>query len=295
MKKSNNIVGVLLWNNHFYGICIVSLAICSSLALTDFLPSLNFLLMVYIATVLYYTNAYFNEPINENNRDRAVWYQVHHAYLKKRQLFLGIVLLILILFSIVNHPALLQLNLIAIFCLVSSIIGSFLYNRSNFKKYGLIKSFIIAFVWTIMGGYLPLYFNSKMGHISSLNSSLQLVYLIQMFLFIFLLAAIFDIKDMKNDQLNKIMTIPIRMGIDNLIGRLILPILMMYIFLDILQFRLFHLNLIVWVWLSFFYLLVYLTSKRAIEEKTISRSIFLIDGLMILRALIGILTWYWIR
>jgi len=293
LKKQNTIVGTLLWNNHFYGICIAALSICSSLTLTDHLPSFWFLMIVYFATVAYYTNAYFNEAMNESNQDRAKWYQFHHAYLKKRQWLLAFILLTFIFFSVIKYPALLEVNLLTTFVLVISAIGSFLYNRTNFKKYGLAKSAVIAFVWTIMGGYLPLYFNSKMGYESSLTISLQFVYLIQMFLFIFLLAVIFDIKDMKIDQLNKIKTIPIQIGINHITQKLILPILTLYIFLDILQFRQSHLTPFVWIWYCMFYLVVYFASKRAIHEKSIVNSIFLIDSLMIVRALIGIFTWYW--
>lgn len=295
LKTKHYLAGKLLWSNHFYGICIAGLAICSSLVLTDCFPSISFLIMIYIATVIYYTNAYFNETMNENNQDRVIWYQVHYENLKKRQWLLGFILLAIIIYNIITIPNLLDFNLIATFCLVISAISSILYNRTNFKKHGLSKSFVIAFVWTTAGGYLPLYFNSKIGHESSLTSSMQLVYLIQMFLFIFLLAAIFDIKDMKYDQLNKIKTIPIRIGANNMIGILILPILILYIFLDILQYRQIHLTFLEWTLQCLFYLLVYFASKYAIQVKSISRSILLIDGLMILKALVGILTWYWVH
>lgn len=295
LKKQNTFTSILLWNNHFYGICIVGLAICSSLYLTDQLPSITFLTIAYLATVVYYTNAYFNEAINKENQDRATWYQMHQSYLKKRQWYFSAALLILISFFIIKHPAVLHFDIIAMLCMAISAAGSFFYNHTNYKKYGLLKSAFIAFVWTVIGGYLPLYFNTVLGYSSAVMKVLQFVYLLQMFLFIFLLAALFDIKDMKKDQLSNIQTIPIRIGLDNIISRLTWPILVAYIFLDILQDRQYHFTFAIWILHGLFYFLVYYSSRRAIQETKISRSILLIDGLMILRALIGILTWYWMH
>jgi hypothetical protein len=292
-KIQSSWTGVLVWNNHFYGICIVGLAICSSLYLTDQLPSIIFLTIAYLTTVVYYTNAYFNEPVNEENHDRTAWYQMHQTYLKKRQWFFSTALLILGALFIFEHPTILHLDLIALLCLLMSAIGSFLYNRTNFKKHGFLKSAFIAFVWTIVGGYLPLYFNKVLGYPSVVTKTLQFVYLLQMFLFIFLLAALFDIKDMKKDLLSEVQTIPIRIGLNNITSRLTLPILISYSLLDMLQARAYHFTLAVWILHVLFYFLVYFASKLAIQENKILRSILLIDGLMILRALVGISTWYW--
>lgn len=284
----------LLWNNHFYGICIAGLIISSSLYLTNHLPSMTFLIMAYISTVVYYTNAYFNESVNEQNEARAIWYQAHYSYLKKRQWLLTAALIILAIFSIIQYPKLLQLDIFSISCLSFSFIISVLYNHTDFKKHGLLKSIAIAFVWTVVGGYMPLYFNTVIGFEVSQPFLTQLLYLIQLFLFIFLLAVLFDIKDMKKDQISHIQTIPIQIGLEHIKYRLVLPFLMASIVIDLLQAGQFHFTFLAWVMQFLFYIVVYWSAILAIKEESIAKSILLIDGLMILKALIGILSWYWV-
>ncbi len=111
-KILKNFIGIILWNNHFYGIGIVGLSICSSLYLTGQLPSLTFLVMAYFGTVVYYTNAYFNEKINEQNKDRVIWYQKNDAYLKTRQWLLGIVIIAVLIISFYQNPNLLSFYII---------------------------------------------------------------------------------------------------------------------------------------------------------------------------------------
>lgn len=290
-KILKKLIGILLWNNHFYGIGIVGLSICSSLYLTGQLPSLTFLAMVYFGTVVYYTNAYFNENINEQNKDRAIWYQNNFAYLKTRQRVLGIATAAILIFSIYQNPSLLSFNIISLSLLGFSLLLSYLYSFPKFQNNGLLKSAIIAFVWTIIGAYLPVYFNQS-GEFENMNTIVTALYCLQLFLFIFLLAVLFDIKDIKSDLSGNKKTLVIKIGLNNIMPFLVLPYIGTSLIIDYKLANSFSFTSIIWLLHYIFYLIVYLVSKKALTESKISRSILLVDGLMLVKATMGIVSWY---
>jgi hypothetical protein len=53
--------GIFLWSNQFYGICAVLLAIETNLVLFHKMPNSFLLIFIHLATVVYYTHAYFHE------------------------------------------------------------------------------------------------------------------------------------------------------------------------------------------------------------------------------------------
>lgn len=282
----------LLWNNHFYGISIVALAMHSSLYLTGSFPSMAFLAGIYLATVLYYTNAYFNEDLGQHNQERVAWYQAHVTYLKKRQWVMSCLLLIIIIYSIVQTPDLLRLDIFTIFLMLLSSTTSVLYNHTNFKKNGIAKSIVIALVWTTVGGYLPIYFNHTISDQAFTITWTEALFLIQFFIFILLLAILFDIKDMGRDQAYQIQTIPIQIGLNHLMLKIVIPFVLIFICLDVLLIIQDPFSLLSWLLHGLFYYLVFWASKRAIKENQIGKSILLVDGLMLIWALLGIFNWY---
>ena len=292
MKIQNKWIGYLLWNNHFYGWCIVAISISSGLYLTGKIPSILLLAASYIATVVYYTNAYFNELPNEHNQARAIWYQTYHTYLKIRQWVLAFILLVLMFYVIVKHPALLNLHFKQIIILFGTVAISALYNTSSLKKNGVFKSVAIAIVWTIVGGYLPVYFFQSIETPTPQPQWVLLFYLFQLFLFILLLAILFDIKDMQRDKPVHIQTIPIQIGLDQINQKIVIPILLSYISIDVLLSSTLHFTSFAWTLHSVFYIAIFKASTVAIREKSIYKSILWIDGLMILRGIIDIVSWY---
>ena len=292
MKIQDKWIGYLLWNNHFYGWCIVALSISSGLYLTGKIPSILLLAASYIATVIYYTNAYFNELPNEHNQARTIWYQTYHTYLKTRQRALAFILLILMFYIIVKHPALLNLHFKQIIILFGTVAITALYNTSRLKKNGVFKSVSIAFVWTIVGGYLPVYFFQSIETPTPQPQWVQLLYLFQLFLFILLLAILFDIKDMQRDKPDHIQTIPIQIGLDQINQKIVIPTLLSYISIDILLSSSLHFSSFAWMLHSIFHIGIYKASTVAIREKSIYKSILWIDGLMIFRGIIVVASWY---
>lgn len=290
-KILKKLIGILLWNNHFYGICIVALSSCSSLYLTGQIPSLTFLAMVYFGTVVYYTNAYFNENINDQNKDRVIWYQKNYVYLKIRQWVFGIITTAIFIFSFYQNPSLLSFDIIPLGLLGFSLLLSYLYSFPKFQNNGLLKSAIIAFVWTIIGAYLPVYFNQS-GEFENMNTILTALYCIQLFLFIFLLAVLFDIKDIKTDLSGNKKTLVIKIGLDNIMPFLVLPYIGTSLIIDYKLANIFSFTSIIWLLHYIFYLIVYLVSKKALTESKISSSILLVDGLMLVKATTGIVSWY---
>jgi hypothetical protein len=271
----------LLWNNHFYGICIVGIAFNASLYLTGYPIDFLFLLILYIGTVLYYTNAYKNERVTYHNHERVNWNLKQKEYIAKRQYFLILLVTILIILSSIKYPNILRPDILTITLVLTGLLLALFYKITAFKKRGIIKSIVIAYVWTMLGGYLPVYINRVIGHTLYLNNLDQSLYLLQLFIFLVFLAAMFDIKDIQYDQEMNIKTIPIIIGLKNIKQQLVLPAVFTLFFIDIVRYYLDPSSILI-LWILFYYI-VFNVSKLAIKEPRIDRSILLIDGLILLK------------
>ncbi len=271
----------LLWNNHFYGICIVGIAFNASLYLTGYPIDFLFLLILYIGTVLYYTNAYKNERVTYHNHERVNWNLKQKEYIVKRQYFLLLLMIILIIISSSRYPNILRPDILTISLVLTGLFLALFYKITAFKKRGIIKSIVIAYVWTILGGYLPVYINRVIGHTLYLNNLDQSLYLLQLFIFLVFLAAMFDIKDIQYDQQMNIKTIPIIIGLKNIKQQLVLPALVTLFFIDIVRYYVDPSSILI-LWILFYYI-VFNVSKLAIKEPSIDRSILLIDGMILLK------------
>ena len=156
--------GILLWSNCFYGICAVLLSIESTLYIAHCYPSAWAVLLIYLSTVVYYTNAYLNESKQTSFNERIEWYQKHKRYLLLRQIsyiiFIGYIALIqLKLFSLVFNavPAIQIFILVLIILSITYYLPLKKFNNKTFRNIGIFKSIAIALVWSIVCYIVPIW------------------------------------------------------------------------------------------------------------------------------------------
>ena len=78
----------IFYGNYFYGCCTVALAIEASMQQSLPLNSYWFYLLLYCATVLFYTYAYMQENKTRYVNNRNSWYSNNRSLIKWSQLFM---------------------------------------------------------------------------------------------------------------------------------------------------------------------------------------------------------------
>ncbi len=288
--------GILLWSNQFYGICAVLLAIESNVLLLHTMPNVFLLLFIHLATVLYYTHAYLKEDQDGIYNERSKWYQKHQYYLKIRQVFYTIACAWLIVVKLDAVRLFIHAALMIQITLLASVAISAIYYLPNypffpfksFRNKGILKSAGIAWIWTILCCMAPIWFSTSANFTEMLSSFPFWAHFIQLYFFILILAILFDIKDLYRDKEAFVNTLVVKHGVDFTIHKIVLPLLL---------FR-FLFTLVGHYWQGGGYMhllsrlliliLIYIVSRIIVRQKAIHINMLLIDGLMIIKAILSI-------
>ncbi len=289
--------GVLLWSNQFYGICAVLLSVESTLFIKHVYPSFTSLLLIHLSTVLFYTHSYLKEYKEGIYNERTNWYQSNKRYLQLRQLGFSLLCLYLALFklnalSLLNNASLL-VKAVALFALILSItyyIPFNLFTRLKpFRKVGIFKSIGIALVWSIVCCFIPVWLTNP-NVIDEMNfDSIFWVHFFQIFAYILILAVLFDIKDLNRDKEEFVNTIVVKYGTYQTINKIIPPLYAIYFLLILLEFKINSLSYVYWVLQLSLVGLTYIISQKVVKQQSIHANILMIDGLMIIKAILSIL------
>lgn len=286
--------GLFLWSNQFYGICAVLLAIESSLQILHKIPPIALLVLIHFATVLYYTHAYLLERKDGIYNERSSWYAGNKKYLVYRQTIITIAFFYLafvqcnLLNLIIRSSAWVQL----ILCLTFLI--SFLYYLPSFstqwtnifRRLGILKSITIAWAWTFTCCFLPIWFSADMDKM--LFSVEFWLHLIPLFLFLLVLAILFDIKDFNRDQTEQIYTIAVKMGKDRIVHSIILPILLVYLLFIGYDFYVVHKSLLFLLQHIVLTVWIYAIARVVLNKNAIYLNIILIDGIIIVKVILSL-------
>jgi len=294
-------IGVLLWSNQFYGICALLIAIESSVLILHAIPPFPILACIHLSTVLFYTNAYLLENVGGIYNERTSWYLKNKKYLLFRQtVYFGA--LLYYFFTRINLGRVYENNsfFAPIALCISLLVCVFYYLPHFFPKYtfssrnnGVLKTISIAWVWTFTTCIFPLWFAPNFKTVEFGISCW--LYTIQLFIFIFILAILFDIKDVNRDQHEKISTIYLKVGKEKFNTRVLLPILILYgtlHFVDYIFFQHAIIFLVIQLLITF---LVFIVSKIVMKMKSIYMNIILIDGLMIIKAFLSLIYFFFLQ
>jgi hypothetical protein len=285
--------GLLFWSNQFYGICAVGLAIESSLKILHALPSIPALVLIHLATVIYYTHAYLLENKEGIYNDRSVWYLKHKKYIYTRQIIYTLITIYIAIFKCKIFSLFAGSTfLVWLLILITLFFCSFYYlptilskKKNIIRTSGYLKSISIAWVWTITTCVVPIWLS---GNFTLIVVHLSFwLHFIQLFLFIFILAVLFDIKDINRDQQELVNTIAVTMGKDEIRSRIVLPLLILYAIFAIIEIQInqqSHLFLLPHLVLL---ILVYWVTKLVLGIRSIFLNIIFIDGLMIIKVILS--------
>lgn len=214
----------LFFGNYFYGLCVVLLSIESAIQSgTNILPFHGYL-AIFCATVAFYRFAYLQSP---GDNERGQWYLQHRNAIKTMQWVLVIAAVIAGTFFLLHSlPELSGFSYILLlsFPVTAVFYYSIFFPRTipfHIRHASWLKPFIIGYVWAgIITAYPILLAETKPG---TSFSALPVFLFLKNWLFISILAILFDIKDYAADNNAELKTFVVRKGLTKTILTIVLP------------------------------------------------------------------------
>ncbi len=286
----------LLYGNYFYGICAVALTIEATLQQN--LPFLNplYYLIVFFGTVYYYSKAYTHLNDSKSTNPRIKWYYQNSKSINFRQNLMLIVLFLLCIFYCYSQYPLLTTHYSYLISHISLLIifpiAGLLYYQ-NLRSIGWLKPILIGFTWSGIVTVYPIVFASIEQHQSINISLINILLFIKNMMFVLILCVLFDIKDYAADYNKSVKTFVVKYGLRKTIFYICLPLSLLGLGTFII-YGITHdfsamklvLNLIPFI---FLFIVAYSLKSR----RSIIYYLFIIDGMMLLKAICGSIAMYY--
>lgn len=277
---------------------MVGLSVEASLQQHVPLNSFAYYLFVFVATVLYYTHAYIAEPSGDSANKRSHWYFINRRLVKISQLSLTVIFAALLSYLVSgNWEGIMQLTgsqwaLFAIFPIAAALYyGSASPRRAthNLRNNGWLKPFVIGFVWAGAVTLYPVLFSGIEKSEPYRPDWTSLLLFIKNFMYITMLCVMFDIKDYAADHNRQLKTFVVRYGLRKTIFYILIPLSCVGLgtFLGYAVLRHFPVLRILVNTIPFILLIIVAYSMH--RRKSILYYLAIIDGLMLVKAICGII------
>lgn len=285
------------YGNYFYGCCTVALAIEASMQQNLPLNSLYFYLLLYFGTVLFYTYAYIKERDTRFINNRNQWYKKNRKLIQKMQwILIPVCMVITLILCIKNYSSFQNITLLQLLPLaVTGLTAVSYYGVSiggsaqiNIRKTGWFKPFAIGLVWATAVTYVPVLWYQVERNSSYTFSRINFWLFTKNFMYISVLAILFDIKDYAADHNRRLKTFVVRVGLRRTIFAVIIPLTILGFISLILFANLEGFPLLRIVINSIPFVLLIIVAWSMQRRKPIIYYLAVIDGLMLAKALCGI-------
>lgn len=297
MGFQKGIIPSIFYGNYFYGICTVSLCIESNMQQGLPLNSFLFYFLIYFGTIIYYNMAYLGEVNAPYDNERTHWYAANRNWVLRLQYAYLFACIIAGVYSLATHFENLHfISLVQLFPVaIVGVIAILYYGvslgknvRINVRGTGWIKPFIIGLVWATAVSYIPILWYEAAHGIHYEFSWFNIWFLGKNFMYISLLAILFDIKDYIADHNKKLKTFVVRIGLKKTIFYIIIPLtaLGFISFMGFALLRHYHPVRIFINSIPFILLLIVAWSMQ--KKRSILFYLTIIDGLMVVKAACGI-------
>lgn len=296
----------ILYGNYFYGICAVALTIEATLQQN--LPFLNplYYFIIFFGTVYYYSKAYTHLNDAKSTNPRIKWYHQNTKSINLRQnLMLGIIILFCILYIYSLYPLLTthySLPKFSIFnpdsyrdqfsILIVFPLAGLLYYQ-NLRSIGWLKPILIGFTWAGIVTVYPLVF-ANLEHHQELNISLiNILLFIKNMMFILVLCVLFDIKDYAADYNKSVKTFVVKYGLRKTIFYICIPLSVLGLGTFITYGLTHNFSAMKLVLNAIPFLFLFIVAYSLKSRRSIIYYLFIIDGLMLLKAICGSIAMYY--
>lgn len=294
--SSGRLIEFIFYGNYFYGFCVPALMLETCRLLN--IPGNGVLMysVAFIATVLFYNYPYTKkyDPLSSNPRTQ--WYFRNRSWVGKSLVVLTVLLAILVTWFVreniplFNNTGIGQWLLLLLFPLTGALYyGASFISGFNLRKISFIKPFVIGFVWAgVVTIYPVLYYDVKCSK-EVLYTFLANLLFFKNFMFISVLAIMFDIKDYVTDSHTRLNTLVVKIGLRKTIFYVLLPlpVLGLLTFISYAIPHQFDIPKMTLIMCPFFLLLAVAYSLK--QRRTLLYYLVVVDGLMLLKALFGII------
>ena len=298
MRVIKNLVTSVFFGNYFYGICTVALSIEGSLQQQYPLNTPVWYIFLFSASVLYYTKAYLGEASANTTNKRTLWYLHNRKSITAARIFFYIITTLsiaCILYRFGNNIfkiKLWQWLVIGAFPLVALLYYGPPFEKwkqYNLRRTGWLKPFVIGFVWSGAITIYPLiFYQVETGHPYTLTY-IGLLLFIKNMMYISVLGIMFDIKDYASDHNRRLKTFVVRIGLRKTLFYIIIPLSVVG-FVSFMAFAfLNHFDHIRILFNSIPFVLLLIVAYSMHRRKSIMYYLVVIDGLMLVKAICGIL------
>lgn len=306
MQHIKQFISFIFFGNVFYAACTV--ALCMETCVVAGLPlnSPLFYLVIAAATVCFYGLVYYISGLSINPQlksfdwqSRIQWYASHRRMIQFL-LVVGIVVMVVdaLLYAWIyrinfKYLGFLHYTAIVFFPLLSV---AYSFNVLPFSKFtvlrsaGVVKPFILGLAWAGFVTVFPLIGLRFEGNISAHYQIAGGWLFVQNFIFISLLCILFDIKDVDDDKKRRLRTIPVRIGVQQTIAFVVVPLVFINMALKFIYFQhspAFYVAVAIRL-IPYAFLLFIAFQVR--QPKSTLFYLAAVDGLMLLKALVGIIS-----
>ena len=291
-------INTFLFSNVFIGFCAVALCIETNFQHGLALNHHQFYSIVFCATVFYYTYLFSSNLPPTIVNIRMIWYKTNFKKISYAQYILLSLIVFNVAFYLWKYPSNITRLPIQYYwaMMIFSIVG-FAYNFKifsflgipNLRTFGWLKPWLIGFVWSGVVSVFPVIF-AQIEHptnILAVQSPFDLLWLKNL-MFVSTICIMFDLKDYEQDKEQQLQTFAVKFGVNQTIKWIIIPLAIFGI-LSLLKFTLQHQFPIIRILVNTIpYLFLLITAFSLRKQRSIIYYLFLIDGLMIIKAICGI-------
>ena len=167
--------------------------------------------------------------------------------------------------------------------------------RLNLRNTGWLKAFVIGFVWAGCVGLIPI----VVLQIENASYSVDIILLFGLFvknwMFCTVNAMMFDFKDYADDSNKQLQTFVVRFGLSKTISFIIIPLVVIGMISAVLFMEYRHLGILSISINLIPFLLLLIVSYSMYRQKSIFYYLIIIDGLVLIKAICGILAMQFIH
>ncbi len=288
------ILSFIVYSNAFYAICMLLLSFVASI--DNHIPFCKFYFYIFsfIGTVVYYTAIYRKNSYACMDNTRTQWYIQYHKYISVTYIICILILLIIATYTAVHYwfyffgVHMWYYALVAVFPFAAFLYTFSFFSHRSLRNMGWIKPFALGWVWAGMCYYFPIACYNLQTEPRAYLILPHLLLFFDNFIFISILCILFDIKDIESDKKKKLQTFPISLGISRTVYYIVLPLVLCswLLRMDFVFSHLYTKQMVVLQSLP--YILLLLVTYSLFKKKSLLYWLFVVDGLMIVKAVVGI-------
>jgi len=295
-KIKHRVIEHIFFSNFFIGIMALGLSFETNIKMGLPLNAWDFYVFIFSISILFYLFAY-NVPINlaQSSNIRTQYYINQRIPIIWFNIILYLVAIcsgLSILIKSWNH--LWKLDVIHYLILgVTLILSTSYYNWKfglSLRKYTWFKPTLIAWTWAIISVYFPvLMLQLEDGKPFEVDARFYFLFS-QTFMYFIVNAIMFDMKDFEDDSNRNIKTFVVRYGYKKTLYRIIYPLIILG-FISFITFGIWY--DLAWhrtILMLFPILLLFYFAVRLNRPKSILYYLIAIDGLIVIKAIFGILS-----